>query len=92
MIAALIGVGGTILVAVAGSYVRTSQRLTAIETALGLRDTPDAREGRKLQQQRQARHVCAGPHECYYRQPQGSTTNPRIPIYDPSHGGGDSIA
>jgi len=83
----LMGVTQPILI---GLVIRSLSRLTAIEVALGIRETPDAREGRRLQQQRQSRHVCAGPHECYYKQPQGQT-NPRIPIYDPNSGG-DSVA
>lgn len=78
MTAALISVGGLILVAVTGSYLRTAQRLTAIETALGIHDTADAREGRQLQVQAQARRVCEGPHECYYDETSSPGTNPRL--------------
>ena len=36
MLSALLGVGGTLLVAIVGSHVRTSSRLTRIETMLGI--------------------------------------------------------
>lgn len=68
-----------------GLLIRALGRLTAIEVALGLRDSPDAREGRDLQVQAQARKVCREPHVCHYGEHSGvhSPSNPRLPAFDP---------
>ena len=79
-----VGLVGVLQPVLLGLLIRSLSRLTAIEVALGLRESPDAREGRALQIQAQARHVCAGPHDCAYRE----ITGVKPPRLDPTHPGG----
>ena len=79
-----VGLVGVLQPVLLGLLIRSLSRLTAIEVALGLRESPDAREGRALQIREQARMVCASEHKCAYQE----TTGVKIQRLDPTHPGG----
>jgi len=73
MLAALFGVGATLLVAIVGSHVRTSSRLTRIETMLGLGEAaPDWQERERAVFADRVRHYCRT--QCPQYEPTGVHT------------------
>lgn len=85
MLAAMLGIGATTILAVVASTWHLSGRITRIETRLDEQEKlgPERRSHAKTTTREAARSVCQGPHDCYYRSggQQVSGTNPRIPIF-----------
>ena len=81
VITLLAGIIATLQGVMIGLILRLGARVTRIETRLDEQDRTqrDRRRGYDRDAQDQARAVCGGIHECYFREPTGVRTMPREP-------------